>query len=59
MERKPYNPLESAELTAEQNTNMIDGVINNLPARPPEEKKELDKVKEPPCKRRSREREER
>lgn len=59
MERKPYNPLESAELTAEQNTNMIDGVINNLPAQPPEEKKELDKVKEPPCKRRSLEREER
>lgn len=59
MERKPYNPLESAELTAEQNTNMIDGVINNLPALPPEEKKELDKVKEPPCKHRSREREER
>ncbi len=59
MERKPYNLLESAELTAEQNTNMIDGMINNLPAQPPEEKKELDKVKEPPCKRRSREREER
>ncbi len=59
MERILYNPLESAELTAEQNTNMIDGVINNLPAQPPEEKKKLDKVKEPPCKRRSREREER
>ena len=51
--------MESAELTAEQNTNMIDGIINNLPAQPPEKKKELDKVKEPPCKRRSREREER
>ena len=59
MERKPYNPLESAELTVEQNTNMIDGIINNVPDKLPEEKKELDKVKEPPCKRRSREREER
>ena len=59
MERKTHDSMESAELTAEQNTNMIDGVINNLPAQPPEEKKELDKVKEPPCKRRSREREER
>ena len=59
MERKNYNSMESTELTAEQNTNMIDGVINNLPAQPPEKKKELDKVKEPPCKHRSREREER
>ena len=39
---------------------MIDSVINNLPpALPPEQEKELDKVKEPPSKRRSREREER
>lgn len=45
MEKKKYNPLESAELAAEQNANMIDGVINNLP---PEQEKPLDRVKEPP-----------
>ena len=39
---------------------MIDGVLNNQrPALPPEREKKLDKVKEPPNKRRSREREER
>ena len=56
-----YNPLQNAEMSEEQNYNMIDGVINNLPIppRPPEKEKELDKVKEPPHKRRSREREER
>ncbi len=53
-----YEPMKSAEMTAEQNCNMIDGIINNLPATPPEEKP-LDKVKEPPRRRRSREREER
>ena len=53
-----YNPMKSAEIAAEHNYNMIDGVLNNqLPALPPEQK--LDKVKEPPNKRRSREREER
>lgn len=53
-----YNPMKSAEIAVEQNYNMIDGVLNNQPpALPPE--KELDKVKEPPSKRRSREREER
>lgn len=36
---------------------MLDGVLNNQA--PPPEEKELDKVKEPPHKRRSREREER
>ena len=41
----------------EQNGNMIDGITNNLPA-PPEEKP-LDRVREHPPKRRSREREER
>ena len=51
--------LVTRELLYDENTNMIDGVINNLPAQPPEEKKELGKVKEPPCKHRSREREER
>lgn len=55
-----YNPMKSAEIASEQNYNMIDGVLNNQPpAPPPEREKELDKVKEPPNKRRSREREER
>lgn len=55
-----YNPQKSAEIAAEQNYNMIDGVFNNLlPAQPPEQEKKLDKVKEPPNKHRSREREER
>lgn len=60
MEEK-NNPLKNAEMAAEQNYNLIDGMINNLPILPlpPEKGKELDKVKEPPNKRRSREREER
>lgn len=51
-----YDPLKSAELTTEQNYNMIDGILNNGPAPvlPPEEKP-LDKVREIPPKRRSRE----
>ncbi len=53
-----YNPMKSAEIAAEQNYNMIDGVLNNLPPAP-EQEKEKDKVKEPPNRRRSREREER
>ena len=55
-----YDPLKSAELTTEQNYNMIDGILNNGPAPvlPPEEKP-LDKVREIPPRRRSREREER
>lgn len=53
------NPLKNAELTVEQNYNCIDGLINNLPALSPEEEKPLYKVKEPPRRRRSREREER
>ena len=54
------NPLKSAELSTEQNHNMIDSVLNNgpAPARPPEDKP-LDKVREIPPKRRSREREDR
>ena len=52
------NPNKNAELSMEQNGNMIDGIINNLPV-PPSEKKPLDKVREHPPKRRSREREER
>ena len=55
-----YNPMKSAEIADEHNYNMIDGVLNNqLPDLLPEQEKELDKVKEPPNKRRSREREER
>ena len=57
MEQK-RNPNRNAELAMEQNGNMIDGIINNLPVSPPEEKP-LDKVREYPPKRRSREREER
>ena len=52
------NSNRNAELAMEQNGNMIDGIINNLPV-PPSEKTPLDKVREHPPKRRSREREER
>ena len=52
------NPNKTAELAMEQNGNMIDGIINNLPVPLPEEKP-LDRVREHPPKRRSREREER
>ena len=42
------NPLLTAELTEEQNGNMLDGILNNLPPSPlpqrPEEKA-LDRVK--------------
>ena len=41
------NPNKNAELSMEQNYNQIDGIINNLPAPPPEEKP-LDKVREHP-----------
>lgn len=40
-----YNPLKSAELSGEQNYNMIDGILNNAVAplpQPPE--KPMDKV---------------
>jgi len=56
------NYLKTAELSTEQNYNMIDGIPNNVPMTPPvpvPEVKPLDKVKEPPRKKRSREREER
>ena len=55
-----YNTLKSAELTTEQNYNMLDGILNDdpPPVLPPEEKP-LDKVREIPPRRRSREREER
>lgn len=59
-----YDPLKSAELSQEQNYNQIDGILNNLPAPPPlpvllPPEPETDKVKEPPRRARSREREER
>ena len=55
-----YNPLKSAELSGEQNYNMIDGILNNAVAPPPQlPEKPVDKVREMPPKRRSREREER
>ena len=54
------NPLKTVELSTAPNYNMIDGLLNNAPALPPQPpEKELDKVKEPPNKHRSREREER
>lgn len=56
------NYLKNAELSTEQNCNMIDGIPNNtpLPPSPPEpDRKPLDKVKEPPSRKRSREREDR
>ena len=54
------NPLKSAELSTEQNCNMIDGIPNNAPLPVPPtvpmpEVKPLDRVKEPPAKKRSRE----
>jgi hypothetical protein len=56
------NYLKNAELSTEQNSNMIDGIINNtslpVPQARPEERPK-DRVKAPPAKRRSREREER
>ena len=56
------NYLQAAELSSEQNCNMIDGIPNNAPLSPPEpvpHVKPLDKVKEQtPCRRR-RDREER
>ncbi|MEG1774669.1 MAG: DUF4316 domain-containing protein [Oscillospiraceae bacterium] len=53
------NPLKNTELSVEQNYNQIDGIINNLPAPPAPPEKPVDKVKEYPPRRRSREREER
>ena len=50
---------KNAELSVEQNYNHIDGLNNNLPIQPPEREKPLDKVKEPPRPKRSREREDR
>ena len=52
------NHLKNAELATEQNGNMIDGILNNMPLPVPEEKA-LDRVKEPPKKNRGRDREDR
>ena len=52
------NPNKNAELDEEQNYNMIDGIINNLPLPvPAPEDRPLDRVKQPTEKKRSRERE--
>ena len=59
------NYLQTAELSTEQNTNMIDGILGNNaalplpPSIPVPEEKPKDKVRERPPRRRSREREER
>jgi hypothetical protein len=56
------NAMLTAELIEEQNGNMLDGILNNLPLSPLPQRpgeKELAKVKEPPAPKRSREREER
>lgn len=52
------NYLKSAELSTEQNTNMIDGIFGNntppmIPPVPVPEVKPLDKVKELPRRKRS------
>ena len=49
------NYLKTAELSTEQNQNMIDGVPNNTPLSPELDKKTLDKVKEPKERRKGRE----
>ena len=50
------NHLRTAELSTEQNANMLDGILNNAPLPEPEEKP-LDKVKERPPRKGGRERE--
>jgi len=51
------NPNRNAELSEEANTNMLDGMINNLPlpAVPEPQAKPLDRVKPPTDRKRSRE----
>ena len=53
------NPNKNAELSAEQNYNHIDGIINNLPLPqapvPDPQDKPLDRVNPPTEKKRSRE----
>jgi hypothetical protein len=48
------NYLKTAELSAEQNYNQIDGILNNAPPLPPEDKP-LDRVKRPTEKKRNQE----
>jgi len=60
MNDQDNNTLKSAELSTEQNANMIDGIMNNAPMAPPvpvPEVKPLDKVKPPTRRSRSWERE--
>jgi hypothetical protein len=57
---KKDNYLNNAEFSTEQNCIMIDGIPNNTalpvpPTVPVPEEKPLDKVKEPPRRKRSRE----
>ena len=51
------NPNRNAELSEEANTNMLDGVMNNLPlpSVPEPQAKPLDRVMLPTEKKRSRE----
>ena len=52
--------MKSAEMSTEQNYNMINGVLDNsCPPLPETPEKPLDKVKEYPPRKRSREHEER
>ena len=51
------NPNVNRELSTEENANMIDGIINNLPPVPVPQDKPLDRVIPPPGKNRSRGRE--
>jgi len=56
------NYMQAAELATEQNSNMIDGILNNAPMSPPVPipyVKPLDKVKEQTPRKRRRDREER
>jgi len=56
------NYLQTAELSTEQNYNMIDGIPNNAPlslTEPVPYVKPLDKVKEPTTNKRRRDRESR
>lgn len=58
--QKKDNYLKNAELSTEQNYDMIDGFPNNMPTQqivPAPEEKPLDRVKEPTARKRSRERE--
>lgn len=54
------NYLKNTELSTEQNYDMIDGILNNIalpvpPSVPVPEEKPLDRVKEQPRRKRSRE----